>query len=87
MKRQNVIAVLEVNRPNDGTSTVTVNSSTVRFKYQIMDYRRYPLYVRHTKSSLLMKQRFSPRNTVGTTLRLGLSPRHHTQPSRQFNNW
>ena len=49
--------------------------------------KRFPLRVRHTRSSLLMKQRFSPRNCAGTTLRLGLSPRHHTQPSRQFTNW
>ena len=49
--------------------------------------KRFPLHVRHTRSSLLMKQRFSPRNCAGTTLRLGLSPRHHTQPSRKFTNW
>ena len=49
--------------------------------------KRFPLRVRHTRSSLLMKQRFSPRNCAGTTLRLGLSPRHQTQPSRQFTNW
>lgn len=70
------------------SSTVTVNSSTGKVQIpKLWIDRRYPLYVRHTKSSLLMKQRFSPRNTVGTTLRLGLSPRHHTQPSRQFSNW
>ena len=75
-------------RPMTASSTVTVNSSTGKVQIpKLWIDRRYPLYVRHTKSSLLMKQRFSPRNTVGTTLRLGLSPRHHTQPSRQFSNW
>ena len=39
-----------------------------------------PILVRHNKSSLLMKQRWSPRNTAGTSLRLGFH--RHIRSSR-----
>ncbi len=75
-------------RPMTASLRSVVDTETGKVKIpKLWVDKRYPLYVRHTRSSLLMKQRFSPRNTAGTTLRLGLSPRHHTQPSRQFTNW
>ena len=47
-----------------------------------------PILVRHNKSSLLMKQRWSPRNMAGTSLRLGVPPTHPIQPTRcATTNW
>ena len=65
------------------TTTVAIRPGTRLWK----ESPPSPIFVRHTKSSMLLKNRWSPRNTAGTSVRRSVPPSHPIQPSRQTTNW
>lgn len=65
------------------TTTVAIRPGTRLWK----ESPPSPIFVRHTKSSMLLKNRWSPRNTAGTSIRMSVPPSHPIQPSRQTTNW